>query len=280
MFQGFITGFREGLEAFLVLAVMVRYLDGIGRNDLKLHVRLGFGTGVIASAVIGAALFLVSRALGADSGLSSKLWEAASGLVAAGLVTTFVVWMIRHGSTMTKQVERGLSARLSPAGVFLIALFMTAREGTEIAVFAFASPDGVPYLLGTALGIGTALILAIGLYFSLVKVKLSVVFAATTVFLIVQAGFILGYSIHEFLDYLKVAGLLDSSSPLLVKLFNVSKLWGGILDHKTGALGAPLYAIAGWYSRPEWLQFTAQYAYTAGFLIYWRKRLPRKAGVA
>ena len=63
-----------------------------------------------------------------------------------------------------------------------------------------------------------------------------------------------------------------AGSPLLVKAFDLS---GTLLDHKTGALGLPLYVLLGWYSKPEILQFAAQYLYTGLMLWYWR-RVSRK----
>jgi high-affinity iron transporter len=75
----------------------------------------------------------------------------------------------------------------------------------------------------------------------------------------------LGYGIHELFSYFKAAEIWDASSPIYTKLYDFS---GTILDHKEGILGIPLYALIGWYSKPEIIQFVLQYTYTGLLLFY------------
>lgn len=133
-----------------------------------------------------------------------------SSLIALVLITTFIVWMIRHGSDMVGSMEKDAAANLSGKGILLLSAFMTAREGVEIAIFSFA---GEYSIAGIFVGIGIALVLVVLIYYSLVRVNLKTIFTVTLIYLILQAGFLLGYGIHEGLSALKDLGVLAGSNP-------------------------------------------------------------------
>jgi len=131
MIPAMIMGFREGLEAFLVIALILRYLTTIGKTQLKGKVYQGSIAGIIGSGLLGLGLFLTANTLGGVDTLS-KAWDSAASFIALILVTTFIIWMIRHGSQMTANVREQISQNLSTSGVFLIAFAMVMREGTDI----------------------------------------------------------------------------------------------------------------------------------------------------
>ena len=270
LLTGMILGFREGLEAFLIIVILLRFLRRSERPELIRSVRLGVGTGVAASLVVGGILYAVSSALG-QMEQTAKLWESGSSLIALALITTFIIWMIREGSNMVGTVERDAAKNLSRGGILMISALMVAREGVEIAIFSFA---GEYDLLAIFAGIAAALLLTVLIYYSLVRVNLKTIFTLTLLYLILQAGFLLGYGIHEGLSALKEIGVLAETSPIFIKAFNLSDT---PLDHKTGPIGLPLYVLVGWYSRPEILQFAAQYLYTGLMLCFWRRTKKKDA---
>jgi high-affinity iron transporter len=145
----------------------------------------------------------------------------------------------------------------------LTAFALVAREGGEIALFAFA---GTYPLAAIGLGVLAALALTLVVSLLFVRVNLTAIFNLTLAYLILQAGFLLGYGVHEGLSALKAAGSLAADSPLLWKAFDLSKT---VLEHKQGAVGLPLFVLVGWYSRPEWIQFILQYGYTVGMFALW-----------
>lgn len=261
---GMVLGFREGLEAFLIIVILLRFLRRAERTELIKSVWSGAGLGILASLVVGGGLYAVSSALGRME-QTAKLWESLSSLIALALITTFIIWMIREGVNMVGTVERDAAKNLSRGGIVLIAALMVAREGVEIAIFSFA---GEYDLLAIFAGVGAALVLTVLIYYSLVRVNLKTIFTITLLYLILQAGFLLGYGIHEGLSALKDIGALPETSPLFLKAFNLS---GTLLDHKTGPVGLPLYVLLGWYSKPEILQFAAQYLYTGSMLYFWHR---------
>lgn len=261
-FPGLIIGFREGLEAFLIIVVILRYLKKTNRENSIKFVWRGVLLGGVLSLIIGGGLYLISNQL-SNTDSVAKLWESGASLFALVLVTTFIIWMIRNSSNMTKEIEHKLGFHISNISITVLAFAMIAREGVEIAIFSFA---GSYSLLGIFLGILIALVLVILIFYSLVKVNLTVIFSITLVYLILQAGFLLGYSIHEGLSAFKSLGYLESTNPVFTQLFNLS---GTVLDHKTGVFGIPLYVGFGWYSKPEITQFVIQYAYTVSILCFW-----------
>jgi high-affinity iron transporter len=105
-------GFREGLEAFLVISVMLRYIDKIEKPLFKKYVYYGAFTGIIASIVLGGLLAIISNALSATSEVA-KIWESVASIVALGLVTTFIIWMVNNGANMTAEVEGKVDSNLS-----------------------------------------------------------------------------------------------------------------------------------------------------------------------
>ena len=274
MIPAMIMGFREGLEAFLVIAVILRYLSTIGKAQLKVKVYQGGVAGIIGSCLLGLGLFIAANRLGGVDTLS-KAWESGASFIALVLVTTFIIWMIRHGSQMTANVREQISQNLSTAGVFLIAFAMVMREGTEIAVFSFAGKYSV---FAVFTGIGISLVMSIFIYHSLIKVRIDVIFRITLAYLILQAGFLIGYSLHEGLSAMKGYALLSKDSLLFSKAFDLSHT---MFNHKEGLAGLPLNVLFGWYSKPEWIQFIVQYTYTFGIFIFWflnnRKEAKKKS---
>lgn len=268
LFQGGIIGFREGLEAFLIIAIMLEYLNKTKQQSFKKNVKKGLFIGLGASLVFGIIMFSVVTALNANSSTIAKAWESVVSLFAVILITTFIIWMIKHGRHMVKEVEDSVANNLSKKGLISIAAVMVAREGAEIVLFMAASTDKSLYSVGIVVGVLIAAALTLMIYKSLVKVNLSLIFNITLAYLILQAGFLLGYSIHEGLSFFKSINILEETHVLYAKVFNLS---GTMFDHKTGAVGIPMYVLFGWYSKPEWIQFLSQYIYTILLFVFWRK---------
>ena len=273
LLQGAIIGFREGLEAFLIIAIMLEYLNKTKQPLFKRNVKQGLVIGLLVSVLFGVALFFIASALGQNSDTLAKAWESAVSLLAMILITTFIVWMIKHGRHMVSNIELSTQSNLSRKGLIILAAVLVAREGAEIVLFMIASTDKTSYVLGIAVGLVISAVLAFLIYKSLIKVNLKVIFNITLAYLILQAGFLLGYAVHEGLSFLKSTGVMLESNVLFTKLYDLK---GTMLDHKTGAIGLPLYILFGWYSRPEWIQFALQYLYTFSLFAVWLRYAKKK----
>jgi high-affinity iron transporter len=263
--QATIMSFREGLEGFLIVTILLKFLDKTGNSHLKKQVWHGVYAGILTSIILGLILMGVSSYIGGLK-TTAKLWESIGGLIAVMLVTTFVIWMIQHGSKIKDHIENEAAGHLTKSGVMLLTLFMIAREGTEIAIFSFAGKySAMPIILGLTISI----ILVLLINYSLVRVNLKTIFMITLAYLVIQAGYLFGYSIHEGLSAAKSLGWLQAENAIFSKAFNLSKT---IFNHKDGVIGLPLNVILGWYSKPEWIQLILQYSYTFLLFSYWHKR--------
>lgn len=263
--QATIMAFREGLEGFLIVTILLKFLDKTDNSPLKKQVWYGVLAGVISSVLLGLLLMGLSSHIGGLK-TTAKLWESVGGVIAVMLVTTFVIWMIQHGSKIKAHIENEAAGQLSKNGIMLLTLFMIAREGTEIAIFSFA---GKYSLVPVVLGLVMSIILVVLLSYSLVKVNLKTIFIITLAYLVIQAGYLFGYSVHEGLSAAKSLGWLHADNPIFNKAFDLSKT---LLNHKKGVFGLPLNVTLGWYSKPEWIQLILQYSYTCALFAYWSKR--------
>ena len=201
MLQAFIVTLREGLEAFLIVAISLAFLRKSGRQQLVPAVRWGIAASIALSA--GAA-FLFRRAS------NQALWEGLLAIVAAVLVASLIVHMWRHAKTIKRDIEHRLSVSAAQvgtralAGVFLFTLLMITREGMETALLMgtlVAQGSGaVNLMLGAAGGVMAAAALAWLWSRYGHRVNLALFFQVTAVFLAVFVVQLLIYGFHELTE--------------------------------------------------------------------------------
>lgn len=269
---GFIMGIREGLEAFLIIAIMLEYLNKTNRKNDKKFVFQGLGYGLGISLVFGIVLFSISKLIGDNNTNIAKLWEFSASFLALILITTFIIFMLKNRNNIVNEIRDKMSVSLSKRAIILLAMVMVAREGAEIVLFTIASVERTAYSIGAVSGVSISAILVYFLYKSLIKINLKTIFNITLIYLILQAGFMLGYSFHELFSYFKAESIIDSGHWIFTKAFDLSNTF---LDHKEKPVGIFLYATVGWYSKPEIFQFVIQYLYTFS-LVFLYVRSSRK----
>ncbi|RKX72229.1 MAG: hydrogenase, partial [Spirochaetes bacterium] len=138
---GLIVGFREGMEAFLIIGIMLGYLDKIQKPKLKKNVTAGMYAGLLGSVIFGLVLWVITALAGKAGGAVSKLWESGASFLALIFISTFIYWMMRHGKTIVGDIQAEVGRKLSSSGLFALATVMVMREGAEIALFAFTAVD-------------------------------------------------------------------------------------------------------------------------------------------
>ena len=200
MFQSFIITLREGLEAFLIVAISLAYLKKTGRHHLASAVRWGIGISVVVS--IGAGLLL-------EQARNQSLWESVLAMVAAVSVTTLVVHMWRTGKRMKKHIEGRLELSAAKtgaaafAGVLGFTVLMITREGMETALLmnTLLFQVKAPAIIGgAAAGILAAAVVAWLWSRYGQRVNLSRFFQVTAIFLLVFVVQLLIYSFHELME--------------------------------------------------------------------------------
>jgi high-affinity iron transporter len=210
MLQAFVITLREGLEAFLIVAISLAYLRKSGRRDLVPAVHWGIGVSILMSI---AAAWLFQRAS------NQALWEGVLALVAAGLVASLIVHMWRHAKRLKREIEGKLqvstlkTGAAAFAGVFMFTLLMIAREGMETALlmgtllFQIRAMDIV---LGAAAGTVSAAFVAWLWSKYGHRVNLALFFQVTAVFLMVFVIQLVIYGFHELTE----ANIFPYSEPL------------------------------------------------------------------
>src|SRR6478609_5218669 len=220
MVANYLIGLREGLEAALVVSILVAYLVKTGRRDQLPALWAGVGIAVLASLAFGAILTF------GPSGLSFEAQEAIGGtlsIIAVGLVTWMIFWMARTARHMKSDLHHKLDDALGAGkqAVLVVAMLAVGREGLETALFLWASAQattgsaagtGPSYgpLVGAALGLGTAVLFGWLIYRGALRLNLRVFFAWTGLFLVVVAAGVLAYGVHD----LQEAGILPGLNNL------------------------------------------------------------------
>ncbi len=254
MLANFLIGLREGLEAGLIVGILVAYVRKLGRTDVLPRLWVGIGLAVAASLAIGAILTF------GPYGLSFQAQELLGGglsVVAVGFVTWMIYWMAAHARALKSELHARLDAALAGAGlgIVLAGVLAVGREGIETALFVWASinSSGSAGLgtLGALLGILSAVALSWLIYRGAVRINLGRFFTWTGGFLIVVAAGVLAYAVGD----LQEAGLVPG--------------WGEHAFSLSAAIppsswyGALLAGIFNFTPEPTWAQLGAWLAYLA-----------------
>ena len=210
MLQAFVITLREGLEAFLIIAISLAYLRKSGREQLIPAVHWGIGVSVLLSIDAG---WLFQQAS------NQALWEGVLALVAAVLVGSLIVHMWRHARRMKRDIEEHLeqsALKVGPkalAGVFLFTLLMITREGMETAMLMGAllfQVQASELVIGAAGGTVFAAIIAWLWSRYGHRVNLGLFFQVTALFLAVFVVQLVIYGFHELTE----ANIFPYSEPL------------------------------------------------------------------
>ncbi|MFF8229744.1 iron uptake transporter permease EfeU [Streptomyces caelestis] len=215
MFSSYLIGLREGLEASLVVCILIAYLVKTDRRDALRPIWTGIGVAVALALGFGCALEFGSQEL------TFQAQEALGGslsILAVGLVTWMVFWMRRTARHLKSELHGRLDAALAMGTGALVATAFLAvgREGLETALFVWASvhaaSDGTPRpLLGVALGLLTAILLGWLFYRGALRIDLARFFTWTGGMLVVVAAGVLAYGFHDLQEAGFLPGLNDKA---------------------------------------------------------------------
>jgi len=223
MLGNFLIGLREGLEAALIVSILVAYLVKSGRGHLLPQIWIGVGIAVAVSLAFGAILTFGPK------GLTFEAQELIGGLlsiIAVGFVTWMIFWMAKAARTLSGELRAQID-KAADAGrwsLTVVAMLAVGREGLETALFLWAATQTAAGgtgktagpLFGAALGLVVAIVLGYLIYRGALKINLGRFFTWTGAFLIVIAAGVLAYGVHD----LQEAGLLPGLNNLAFDVSN------------------------------------------------------------
>ncbi|WP_030291533.1 iron uptake transporter permease EfeU, partial [Streptomyces katrae] len=214
MFSNYLIGLREGLEASLVVCILIAYLVKTKNEDKLGPLWLGVGLAAALSLAFGAGLEF------GTSELTFQAQEAIGGslsIISVGLVTWMVFWMKRTARHMKAELHGKLDAALAMGTGALVttAFLAVGREGLETSLFVWrsvhAAGNGAGPLVGVLLGIGSSILLGWLFYRGALKINLSKFFTWTGGMLVVVAAGVLAYGVHDLQEAEFLPGLMNKA---------------------------------------------------------------------
>lgn len=254
MLPAFLLSLREGLEAALIVGIVLGALQKMKRPNLRPAVWVGVAGAVLISLLTGGLLAALGLSL---NGQAEKIFEGSTMLLAAGVLTWMIFWMGRQSRALRADLENNVQqAAVSGASrraLFALAFLAVAREGIELALFVSAAAfalQGGGMLSGTLLGLAVAILLGRLLFSATLRLDLRRFFQVTSILLILFAAGLVAHGVHEFNE----AGWIP---PFIEHLWDVNP-W---LDEDS-TLGSILKALFGYNGNPSLTETLAYLAYT------------------
>jgi len=271
---GLLTGLREGVEAALIVSIILAYLARTGNARHFGRIWIGTLAALALSLAVGLALFLT---IGKLTTPAEQIFEASAMLLAAAVVTWMLFWMRRTSANIRGELQSGIDRALTDGGVWgLSALAFTAviREGVETALFLLgqvtaaskADAGALSTMGGAVIGLSAAGLIGYGFYRGARVINLRTFFIWTGIGLVFIAAGLVANALHELIE----VNVIQFGTAIA---FDIS----GILPHEPvggNVLGQLLHAILGYSASPEWTMVIVWVGYLVSVLWLYTRPVP------
>lgn len=281
MIGQYLITFREVLEAAIIVAIILAYLRRTDRHGFSRYVWSGVTIAVASSLGIGLSIWFL---YGGIPESAQALFEGGAALLAVAVLTWMIFWMATKGKEIQSDIERRIKAIATRGALFGLASFsfiVVFREGLETVLFLtpFMINDAVVTLAGAMLGMVSALALGYALFVLGMRINLRKFFYFTSILLILLAGGLFGYGVHEFMEYLKYTGVELGWLGNYAYVLDIPA--DSALHHK-GAVGSIFAVMFGYTVKAEWARVIVHIAYLVIFLpliirTYHKQSIPSAA---
>ncbi len=279
----YLLTFREVLEASLLTAIILSYLVMTGRTSMKRYAWYGVFAAIAVSLVLGIIIWFFYGTL---SPANQVLFEGIAALIAVAVLTSMIFWMALRAHTLKSRIQGRVEAAATHGailGVAAVTFILVFREGLETVLFLtpFMVQNISETILGLALGIGAGLALAYAIFRFGVRLDIRRFFFFTSILLILLAGGLFGYAIHELLEFAAIQGTATGWWGQAAYTLPIAS---DSLFHHKGAIGSVFAVLFGYTVEPEWARLIAHVAYLAAILplvilIYVRPDTVARLGV-
>ena len=269
MLPTYLLSLREGLEAALIIGIVLGAVNKIRRADLIPSVWLGALSAIIISILT--AVILTSFGMSLEDP-AEAIFEGITMLIAAGILTWMIFWMGKQARFLKSELEAGVNKAAAAAGkraVFWLAFVAVVREGVELALFitaaffagdpSHATSNIIQTLAGTILGVGTAALLSWTLFATTVRLDLRRFFQVTGFLLILFAAGLVAHGVHEFNEVGWIPAIVEHVWDVNAFL-NEDSLVGKLLE-----------TLFGYNGNPSLTEMIAYFAYIATVIVFWRR---------
>ncbi|HEY9527950.1 MAG TPA: iron uptake transporter permease EfeU [Anaerolineales bacterium] len=269
MLPTYLLSLREGLEAALIIGIVLGALSKIRRSDLSPAVWLGTLSAVGVSILTAVVLTAFGMSLEEKA---EQIFEGVTMLIAAGILTWMIFWMRKQARFLKSELEAGVNKAAASTGkraMFWMAFVAVVREGVELALFitaAFFAGDQtqltsniIQTLAGTILGLGTAALLGWTLFATTVRLDLRRFFQVTGILLILFAAGLVAHGVHEFNEVGWIPAVIEH-------VWDVN----AIVDENS-VPGQLLRILFGYNGNPSLTEMIAYFAYLVVVTIQWRR---------
>jgi high-affinity iron transporter len=265
---GLLTGLREGVEAALIVSIVLAYLAKTGNQRYSGRIWAGVVAAVGVSVGLGLVLWVTIGGLEAPA---EQVFEGVAMLLAAAVVTWMLFWMRRTSANIRGELQAGIDRALTEGGVWalsIVAFTAVIREGVETALFLFgqitAAADAEVGALSTLLGALVGLLIAIGIGYALYRgaqvINLRSFFRWTGIALIFIAAGLLSHAVHEFVE----VGVITFGTSTA---FDISSVLPHEGDGFLATIGQLLRAMFGYTSTPEWITLITWLVYVVVVMV-------------
>ncbi|MDP2920515.1 MAG: iron uptake transporter permease EfeU [Dehalococcoidia bacterium] len=258
MLSALLITLREGLEAALIIGIILAYLTRTGNRQGFKPVWIGSALAVAVSLLAGAIIYVTAGEL---TGKAEEIFEGIAMFLAAGVLTWMIFWMRKQAVNIRAHLHAQVDTaiRAGSTGLVLLAFIAVVREGIETVLFLFASTavaeTPLLSLAGGLLGLAVAIALGYGIYKGTARLNLRTFFTITGLLLILFAAGLLAHGIHEFEE----AGIIP---PVIEHVWDIN----GVLPEKS-VLGNFLTSLFGYNANPSLVEVIVYVVFLAGTLV-------------
>jgi len=215
-------GFREGLEATLIVVIVLLYLRKINQRSYNKYVYLGAFIAIFTSIVFA---ILFSMLFGGFTGVLEEIFEGSTFIISGIFIVTLVLWVSKEGPKMRKHLEKKVEDSVTRQKAFSISsltFIVIIREGIELVLLltgtaSIGSINQISIILGSAIGLGISALIGVLTFYGIKTIDLSKFFKVTNAILILFAAGLITYGIHEFIE----AGVIN---PIIQEVWNIKHI--------------------------------------------------------
>jgi high-affinity iron transporter len=257
-----LLAFREGLEAALILGIVLGVLRRVGRKEQEKLVWLGASLAGLVSLVAGLTLYAVGISF---EGKAEEVFEGVAMLLAAAVLTWMIFWMNRQGRAIQTGLEQDVDRAATSGGkwaIFSLAFLAVFREGIELALFLTAAAftaSATAVVIGGVAGLAVAAAAGWLLFATTTRLNVQAFFRATSILLIFFAAGLVAHGVHE----------LNEASIIPAVVEHVWDL-NPVLDENSG-VGQILKALFGYNGNPSLTEVVAYIGYWVVVLLALRR---------